>query len=294
MTSNYQLARYSSQLDLQQEVIKDITNINILIDIGNTNTKYRYIPVNTEWQKADIYPIYKFENILYNYTDFTKNNLPIITNLPNNCIINKIYISNVAKQYYSDTIKNIFSSSCNIENIYEYKTQAKFKNLINKYDDYTKLGVDRWLSIIAAHGLYPNTTNIVIGCGSATTLDIIYNNQFIGGYIIPGISYMQKSLIENTERIKNIYNPNNIDINLNINNIKPSTNTNSCINNGIIISQISFIEKSIFSFIKTQDIVEYNCIIYGGCAKQICPFISFPHLVFDNMVILGLARVLNG
>jgi pantothenate kinase type III len=100
---------------------------------------------------------------------------------------------------------------------------------------------------------------------------------------------MQQSLLQNTARINNSYEEQELENFY----TSPSTNTSSCINNGIIISQISFIEKSIFSFIKTQDIVEYNCIIYGGYAKKISKFLSLPHVVFNNMVMLGLARVLN-
>ncbi|MFM2343490.1 MAG: hypothetical protein RLZZ210_98 [Pseudomonadota bacterium] len=281
-------------------------HINLLIDIGNTNTKYSFIPANTKWKDINFeqnseHKIHTFHNSIYEEInkDIHGNiyKLPIIdclSKLSQDMLQNSeisIYISNVSKPEYSEIIKNYSEIINNIKNIQEYKTKSHFKNLINNYDDYTKLGVDRWLAMIAGHGLseHAYNTTIVIGCGSATTLDIIHNNKFIGGYIIPSISYMQQSLLQNTARINNSYEEQELENFY----TSPSTNTSSCINNGIIISQISFIEKSIFSFIKTQDIVEYNCIIYGGYAKKISKFLSLPHVVFNNMVMLGLARVLN-
>ncbi len=263
-----------------------LIKINILIDIGNTNTKYTFIPEHSGWKLANSYPIYIFDN----QSDVSHEIFKCLNN--QNININKIYISNVSQQNYSEIIKNQLKKIIDADNIIEYKTQAKFKNLINGYDDYTQLGVDRWLALIATHGLYEdNTTSIVVGCGSASVLDIIHNDKFIGGYIIPGTSYMQQSLLQNTEKISGSYSYSGFD---NIEHINIGTNTTDCINNGIIKSQISFIEKSIFSFIKSQDIVKYNCIIYGGHAQQISKFIDLPHTVFNNMVMLGLARVLNG
>jgi len=255
-----------------------LTIYNLLIDIGNTNTKWLLIPTEYPLNKASNLPLYTFSN---QFPEFDK-----INNNIDNLNINKVLISNVSSENY--LILLIQSLNININKISIYKTPKSYKNLINNYKDYTTLGTDRWLSMIAVNQMYETQANIIISCGSATTIDIINNNIFIGGYIIAGLNFMQNILLNKTAKINTHLNDEEIK-----SSIRLGLNTKECVEHGAILAQVGFIEKAIFSFIKDKDIVKYNCIIHGGAAEKICPFISLPHEKMNNLVVLGLSKVLN-
>ena len=74
----------------------------------------------------------------------------------------------------------------------------EFSDLKLAYADPTKLGVDRWLALIAARGL-SSTDVAVIDIGTAMTMDLLSaQGQHLGGIIIPGLSLMQQSLQQKT------------------------------------------------------------------------------------------------
>lgn len=74
--------------------------------------------------------------------------------------------------------------------------------VINGYQEPEKLGVDRWLAIVAARQRAEGAC-IVIDCGSAVTLDVITaEGEHIGGYIAPGLQLMRHSLGMGTTQIK--------------------------------------------------------------------------------------------
>jgi type III pantothenate kinase len=68
----------------------------------------------------------------------------------------------------------------------------------NAYEYPQKLGIDRWLCLIAARHFYREAAWI-IDCGTAITIDFI-DEQGIheGGLIAPGLTLMKKSLSQNT------------------------------------------------------------------------------------------------
>jgi len=69
------------------------------------------------------------------------------------------------------------------------------------YLDPAKLGVDRWLAVIAAHNLEHRTT-CVVSVGTAMTVDgVDASGQHLGGIIVPGPELMISSLYRNTSDI---------------------------------------------------------------------------------------------
>ncbi len=70
----------------------------------------------------------------------------------------------------------------------------------NAYRDHTKLGVDRWLALLAA--FEPGKTALIVSVGTAMTLDAIdANGTHLGGLIVPGPTLMQSALLNHTSDI---------------------------------------------------------------------------------------------
>lgn len=72
----------------------------------------------------------------------------------------------------------------------------------NGYRHPERLGIDRWLAGLAVWNQAAVESCLIIDAGSALTIDTIDNEGvFRGGYIIPGLVMMQRSLTSNTGKV---------------------------------------------------------------------------------------------
>lgn len=68
----------------------------------------------------------------------------------------------------------------------------------NGYRDLSRMGVDRWLAMLAAYTEFQSACLVVDG-GTALTLDLVDSNgRHLGGYILPGLNLMASALQANT------------------------------------------------------------------------------------------------
>jgi type III pantothenate kinase len=74
--------------------------------------------------------------------------------------------------------------------------------VVNGYQQPEKLGVDRWLAILAARSKCASSC-VVIDCGSAITVDLVTRQgEHLGGYIAPGLRLMRNALESQTAGIR--------------------------------------------------------------------------------------------
>lgn len=82
---------------------------------------------------------------------------------------------------------------------------AKSCGVTCAYEDPARLGVDRWLAVIAAYRRSSGQGGrgaLVVDCGSAITLDAVTaDGKHLGGQIAPGIAMMRRALYRDTGRI---------------------------------------------------------------------------------------------
>jgi type III pantothenate kinase len=79
---------------------------------------------------------------------------------------------------------------------------AEAGGVFNGYADPARLGVDRWLALLAARQLVAGDV-IVVDAGTALTLDLLTGQgQHLGGYILPGVSRQVESLFSGTGRVQ--------------------------------------------------------------------------------------------
>lgn len=78
-------------------------------------------------------------------------------------------------------------------------SSAQARGVSNAYPEPERLGVDRWLALIAVHSRYPGAACIV-DCGSAITLDgLAPDGRHLGGLILPGLGLMREALLQGTQ-----------------------------------------------------------------------------------------------
>lgn len=74
--------------------------------------------------------------------------------------------------------------------------------VVNGYQQPEKLGVDRWLAILAATAK-TSSACVLVDCGSAITVDLVTSQgEHLGGYIAPGLRLMRDALSMKTTAIK--------------------------------------------------------------------------------------------
>ncbi|KMM82078.1 pantothenate kinase [Pseudomonas deceptionensis] len=72
----------------------------------------------------------------------------------------------------------------------------------NGYEEYARLGLDRWLAVVGAFEL-SRSACLVLDFGTAVTADFVAaDGQHLGGFICPGMPLMRDQLRTHTRRIR--------------------------------------------------------------------------------------------
>jgi type III pantothenate kinase len=154
----------------------------------------------------------------------------------------------------------------------------------NAYSDVSRMGVDRWLAMLAAYGETRGACLVIDG-GTAFTLDLIHaDGQHLGGYILPGLSLMASALEENTAiRLQSV------DSEISV---APGTITEAAVRNGSLASVVALIEKNRRHLQLKGD--EVSVFIGGGDASLLAKALGAegmadvhirPNLVLDGLPI---------
>lgn len=74
--------------------------------------------------------------------------------------------------------------------------------VVNGYQDFQRLGLDRWLAVLAAYHA-SQKASLVLDLGTAVTSDFVTSSgEHLGGYICPGLPLMRSQLRTHTRRIR--------------------------------------------------------------------------------------------
>ncbi len=156
-----------------------------------------------------------------------------------------------------------------------YQSMQSFNGLTNGYNNYQKLGDDRWCSLVAASTRY-SPPFIVCSCGTAVTIDVVdAGNHHVGGVIMPGYRTMLHSLDSNTAM--NVSHIDESEISRSV-----SDNTLSAINNGVINAICASIESISAKYSHAE------VILTGGDSQLVASRLSGKSHIEPQLVLLGL------
>ncbi|VAW56224.1 Pantothenate kinase type III, CoaX-like [hydrothermal vent metagenome] len=168
----------------------------LVIDIGNSRIKWAlYIG---EPRLFHVHSQSAFDYTKENFEDqLNQANLPITSStIEISCVVGDALKMRMLKWLGKNNRKKVNFA----------QTQAQQCNITNSYVRPGKMGVDRWLAMIAAFDLHAPEHNeilCVIDCGTAITLDMLNaRGQHLGGTIMPGFKTMIQSLVNNTSDIE--------------------------------------------------------------------------------------------
>lgn len=159
------------------------------------------------------------------------------------------------------------------------KSRACAFGVINAYQQAEKLGVDRWLALIAVRQRYAGPACIV-DCGTAQTVDLLdADGKHRGGFISPGLTLMKQALAQGTDALP--FNETHYAV-------APANFTEAAIYAGTLLSAAGLIEH----VLKTQA-ETVQLILTGGDAGLIAEQLGIPLIIDADLVLHGLAIVLN-
>jgi type III pantothenate kinase len=241
--------------------------MNILIDIGNSRLK---------WALHQVSGLQPQPAIAYREQDYAQLLRQSWQNLP---IPQKLAISSVAAPDMRQHLISLAVELWPAVDIHTPLVTASGFGVRNAYPHPEKLGVDRWLSLLAAHHYYPGYSCIV-DCGTAITLDMLdADGQHLGGLICPGLQLMKKALSANTAAL---------DFDDQLLPLGLADNTFAAIDSGCRYAALGIMETVLARLDKPC-----RLILSGGDAEALSAYLQHPCIVDVNLVFKGLGMLLG-
>jgi type III pantothenate kinase len=245
--------------------------MKLLVDIGNSRTKYLFEQANQLTVMKSIGNEKIDEQWLVSIT----------------VSVEKIILASVGDA----RINKLFEQ-------HAYQLRVPFLKVISEYkrfgvtSSYQKpatLGVDRWLTLLATNVYCKSKNVLIIDAGTATTADLLCSSgQHLGGWILPGIDTLFKSLLKSTSQVQATQKYSSALMTAQTPTLAFGKSTSAGVNNACWAATLGFIEQAIKQA-ETQVSVD-NILITGGNAEKLSALLSVQHQVVHQLVFLGLQR----
>lgn len=153
----------------------------------------------------------------------------------------------------------------------------------NGYEQYQRLGLDRWLAVVAAYHLSQKAC-LVIDLGTAVTSDYVkWNGAHLGGYICPGVPLMRTQLRTHTRRTR--YDSDEAALALEI--LEPGRATAEAVERGCLLMLRGFVYGQAAMAVELLG-EDFDVFLTGGDAALVKGVIPGARVVPD-LVFIGLA-----
>jgi len=159
------------------------------------------------------------------------------------------------------------------------RTPAHACGVSNAYAEPQRLGVDRFLAMVAAHA-DGHAPCVLAGVGTALTLDALAaGGRHLGGLIAPGPQLMQQSLLGATARVRP-ERPGAI--------VELADNTADAVASGCWQAAAALVERFVAHSVARLGVTP-ELILGGGDAESLLPLLSWPARLSEDGVLRGLA-----
>ena len=246
--------------------------MQLLIDAGNTRIKWALTAANHvvgEWHTMSSVVHTDLEKLKHAWSTHT---------------IQRVLISNVAGDTVASQLRKMLVELTVPESsLTWFRAQAECAGVRNAYAQPTQLGSDRFASLIGARHRYVGQRLLVVTCGTATTIDALEaDGTFIGGMILPGLATMATSLAVNTALLPAVDKADRARV--------FADNTHDAIISGCLSAQVGAI---MHAYEQRRDPLA-RCVLSGGAAQYLGPYLPMPFDAVDNLVLLGLDASVGG
>ena len=195
-----------------------------------------------------------------------------------------VRLSNVSDTKISSKIADWAGVNWNIQPIVAVVC-AECSGVKIQYKDVSRLGVDRWLAMLAAYNQSDGPC-LIIDSGTAFTLDVINEEGLhLGGYILPGLRLMRESLVSKTgiRLADQVLEPR----------LELGNSTQEAVFNGGVASLVALVEKEIEE--QRNKGFKPNVFITGGDASVLDDLLTYPKsTIEEDLVLDGLSFGCHG
>jgi type III pantothenate kinase len=245
--------------------------MRLLIDVGNSRVKWQYV-------------VDDYHNELQTHYGLLSDLAAFIETLEPKEIDVSLAAVNQTEQ-----LENLLSEGA-FKSIKNAQSESFRLGLNNSYANPERMGVDRWLAMIAAYSHIKNETKfkgfIVVDAGSALTIDVVdEKGQHQGGYIVPGLLMAQKALFANTEQVIQ-YNESVAETASNNDYHKLGNNTLQCVEYGVVNQMVALVKFLI------EEYPDYEVFFTGGDGAMLADHLK-TGTVDKDLVLKGLWQVSN-
>jgi type III pantothenate kinase len=249
-----------------------------LIDIGNTRLKWAIASTN-----GDLHSDFIDQGASMNDSP---NQLAQFDQISKNQTIEKIICSSVISEDKTLALKKHCQTIMPQASWFQINGESAIEHLGSQYDQAQQLGSDRRAMALGAHQMFSGKHILVIGAGTATTIDFITSTHHMGGWIIPGMTLMTNALNLNTAQLPNVSTDDQGS------SLKIGTNTNDGIYQGVLASHVGAVMMA-QEYVKNQKMTLDLMIVTGGNAKNLIGYLkgSFSPLTIhheEQLVLKGL------
>ena len=238
--------------------------MNLVIDIGNTRTKFSL------FNRGELMISVPVDEFLPAHVEVLKNEHPSL---------DRVILSSVKK--YPAELKTKLQDEFDHFIELDASTPLPIENL---YESRETLGKDRIAAAVGAFDLYPDSNVLIIDAGTAITYDFVNEkNQYLGGNIAPGLSMRFRALHEFTGALPLV---------------KPEDfgklfgkTTSQAILAGVQHGLVFEADKTIETFKEFYN--NLKVIITGGDANFFDKKLKNSFFVHFNLTAIGLNRILQ-
>lgn len=201
--------------------------------------------------------------------------------------INFAGLASVLNQESLECLNDVCQSylSCEIQ---KAVVTRELKGVTCAYEDVSRLGIDRWLAVVAAFHQRKKAV-CVVDCGSALTIDMVNNaGKHLGGFILPGLNMSVRALLGQTHSVRFSEDKLSSVVAL-------GRDTASAVLNGTLLQAQATIKEAVRIFevecLDGELSQSDNLFLTGGDAQRIFEGLNLNFIRQDDLVIQGLRLV---
>jgi type III pantothenate kinase len=151
------------------------------LDVGNTRAKWRLLGEDPSWCVRGVCTVPDLQGLELGEVDLVQ-----------------VRVSSVRSRDFNRELGKRLLLALGVRPQFACAS-AECLGVMNVYAEPEKLGVDRWLAMVAAFDKIRGAC-LIVDAGSAITLDAIDDRgQHLGGYIVPGLAMQARSLLAGTD-----------------------------------------------------------------------------------------------